>query len=45
VLGRDAAIISFLFEDRQLSRSGTVATTTGAMSYVFERAADGWKIV
>jgi ketosteroid isomerase-like protein len=45
VLGGDAAVISFLFKDRVVFRSGSVAETRGAMSYVFEQRDDNWEIV
>ena len=45
MLGPDAAVISFLFEDREVYRSGYVGTSEGAMIYVFERREGSWKIV
>ena len=45
VLGTDAAVISFLFNDREVSLSGDVVTSEGAMIYVFERREGRWKIV
>lgn len=45
ILGADAAVISFRFNDRQLYESGDVVATQGAMGYIFERGDGGWKIV
>ena len=45
ILGADAAVISFRFNDRQLYDSGDVVTTQGALGYIFERRDSGWEIV
>lgn len=45
VLGRDAAILSFGFRDREVNTSGQIQHNTGALAYVFERSGPEWKIV
>jgi len=45
LLGAEAGIVSFRFEDREVGRSGNVRTGAGALGYVFERIEDKWMLV
>ena len=44
VLGADAAVVSFQFQEREMA-DGAVQESTGALGYIFERQAGTWKIV
>ncbi len=45
ILGRDGAIVSFQYRDREVTNSGSIQENRGALGYIFERRAGKWKIV
>ena len=45
VLGRDAAVVSFVFHDSLVTVDGDVTVTTGPTTLVWERRGDDWLVV
>jgi len=42
--GREAAVVSFLFRDRDISTAGDTLVSTGALGYMLERIDGKWKV-
>ena len=45
VVGEDAAIISFTFEAESVEINGTRSKESGALTYIWNKTNDKWKIV
>lgn len=45
VINENAAIISFTFQAESTVTSGTKSTETGALTYIWNKIKDKWKLV